>query len=166
MRALSPNLRCHLHNPACLVCELLEDEVVDEDVGARVKLLLLLLRGPLLLLPRFPPFPGNLPPLTWLMSPSSSSLKACVKGVEEEVRGGEGVAEAVEEAMTLLMDADCFSVGLPWRSKNVSAILATSSDDISSTSFPIISLIREGIVLSRCSRRMWSSSTSLVSSLS
>ena len=77
-----------------------------------------------------------------------------MKGVEEE---GEEAAEAVEvdEAVeTWLIGLDCFSTGLPCLSKNVSAIFATSSDVIDSTSFPMISRILGGIVLRRCSLRM------------
>ena len=87
-----------------------------------------------------------------------------MKGVDEEGGGGAVVeAEAVETWLTGLA---CFSTGLPCLSKKVSAILATSSDVIDSTSFPIISLILGGIVLRRCSLRMSSTSTPLTSSVS
>ena len=80
------------------------------------------------------------------MSLSSSSLNEGVNG-DAEVGGGGGVEAGAEEAVTWLIGADCFSTGLPWRSKKSSANLATSSDDISSTSFPMISRMRGGIVL-------------------
>ena len=76
------------------------------------------------------------------------------------------VVEDDEEGATLLTGVAAFSTGRPLRSKKSSASLATSAEDMLSTSFPIISRMREGIVFSRCSFKMWSSSTSLTSSLS
>ena len=68
-----------------------------------------------------------------------------------EAGGVEVVGEVVE---TWLTGLTFFSMGLPCLSKNVSARVATSVDDIVSTCFPMISLIRDGIVFKRCSRRM------------
>ena len=84
----------------------------------------------------------------------------------------DGVDEEAEEedaggaAATWLIGVAVFSRGRPCLSKKVSANLATSVAAIVSTCFPIISLILGGIVLRRCSRRTWSTVTSLVSSVS
>ena len=69
-------------------------------------------------------------------------------GVDEEDEEGAGDAAA-----TWLIGVAVFSSGLPCLSKKVSANLATSVAVIVSTCLPMISLILEGIVLRRCSRR-------------
>ena len=70
----------------------------------------------------------------------------------EEAELAEGrVERRVDEAATWLMEAECFSSGRPFRSKKVSAAFATSAADICSTSLPIISRMRGGMVFSRCS---------------
>ena len=90
-----------------------------------------------------------------------------MKEEAEEGGAGEGSAKEDDGAVdTLLTGVAAFSSGLPFLSKKESAAFATSAEDILSTSFPKISLIRGGIVLRRCSLRMWSISTSFVSSLS
>ena len=73
--------------------------------------------------------------------------------VVEEVGGVDEVVEGSwEAAATWLTGAAVFSNGRPCLSKKVSARVATSLAVMVSTCFPMISLIREGIVLSRCSR--------------
>ena len=167
---LLPKRLCHLHVPGLWPVDD-EEEDDEEAVAVDELLLLLLLYGGRLLLRKLrlferwrPPWP--LPLLTKLM-PSSSSSKAAVKaGVKEGDDAVDGVLEASLELLleTLLMGWDCFSMGLPFRSKKSSAILATSSALICSTSFPIISLYLGGIDLRTCSLRMSSICTSLVSS--
>ena len=85
---------------------------------------------------------------------------------EDEALERREVGLELDDVETWLMGAECFSSGLPVRSKKESAALATSSAVMLSTSFPSISLMRGGIVFSRCSLLMWSTVTSLVSSLS
>ena len=85
---------------------------------------------------------------------------------EEDAEELLAVDEEEEGVATWLMEAAGFSSGLPLRSKNVSAVAATSFAVMVSTSLPIISLMRGGIVFNKCSLRMRSIVTSLVSSSS
>ena len=89
---------------------------------------------------------------------------------DEEEEGAENVEEEDEEALvvfdTWLMVERDLSVGRPWRSKYLSAAVATCSAVIVSTSLPRYSLILGGMLLRTCSRSRWSTSTSLVSSFS
>ena len=85
---------------------------------------------------------------------------------DEEAAGG-GVDELVGADVTWLtvVERD-FSVGRPCLSKYLSAVVATCSAVIDSTSLPMYSRMRGGRLLRTCSRRTWSTSTSLTSSLS
>ena len=82
----------------------------------------------------------------------SSSPKAEVKDgvdVENGVGGGRVVDDVAAD--TWLIGMVAFSVGFPFLSKKVSAILATSAELMSSTSLPMISRILGGIDFSKCS---------------
>ena len=64
------------------------------------------------------------------------------------------VEEGAEAAATWLIVESDLSMGRPWRSKYLSAVAATCSAVIVSTSLPISSLMRGGTFLRTCSRRM------------
>ena len=84
----------------------------------------------------------------------------------EETKADAAVGCSVDVVVTWLIEDESFSRSRPLRSKKESAAVATSAAVILSTSFPSISRMRDGSVLSRCSRLMLSIVTSFVSSLS
>ena len=90
--------------------------------------------------------------MTKLTSASSSLLNAEVNdnGVGAVVAADAVVVdEGFEEEVMWLMGAEIFSVGRPCLSKKSSACFATCSAVNPSTSFPMISLMRGGMVFSQ-----------------